>query len=262
MDDDAFQSYADETESWLKRGRSRLVKAMLGRHIGEPDGTMQMLEIGAGVGQNVRALARYGPVDCVEVSELGLAALRCRDDVRHIYDRPVPVALKRRYDVIGAFDVLEHLEDDSGVVRWTFDNLNPGGWFIATVPAYPWLFSWHDVALHHHRRYTHHGLIRLVEPHGILLQQGYFVSSLFPMAVATRLRSVISYRRSHGRHRPSAKKQSGKMSGTVDRLLLSVLAGEVALIGRGFRFPAGLSAFVVARKPQVGVQDSQRGRES
>lgn len=249
MDDEAYQSYSDEAETWLKRGRLKLIDGLLSRHVGTPDGALQVLEIGAGVGQNVPVLSRYGAVDCVEVSEQGLIELRRHNDVRRIYDAPVPTSLERPYDVIGAFDVLEHLDDDDVAVEWVFDNLNSGGVFIATVPAYQWLFSWHDVALHHHRRYTSRGLALLAEPHGLVLQQGYFVSTLFPVAVATRLGSVISYRRSSDIPVESPTKQSGSMNRFIDQVLSTFLSGEAALVKRGFRFPAGLSTFMVVRKP-------------
>ena len=248
MDEKAYQSYAEESDTWLKRGRTALIDAVLDRHVNGA-GALRVLEVGAGVGQNLPTLTKLGGVDVVEIDDRGLAALRQRDDVGTIFDRPVPFDLPAPYDVVCAFDVVEHLPDDAGSVSWMFEALKPGGHFVATVPAYQWMFSWHDVALHHFRRYTRSGFAKLVRPHGQVLQDGYFVSTLFPLAAATRVPSVLSYRASKDPAAAPARKQSGAVGGLLDRGFSAVLDAEVALIRRGVRLPGGLSIFLVAQKP-------------
>ncbi|MER3559157.1 MAG: methyltransferase type 11, partial [Armatimonadota bacterium] len=58
------------------------------------------------------------------------------------------------FRLIVALDVLEHLPDEAHALAELWRVLEPDGWLITTVPAYRWLWSKHDVALHHYRRYT------------------------------------------------------------------------------------------------------------
>ena len=61
------------------------------------------------------------------------------------------------YDLIGAFDVIEHIDDDRAGIASIATKLKPGGKFIMTVPAHPWMWSAHDVVNHHKRRYSKRG---------------------------------------------------------------------------------------------------------
>lgn len=180
MEREAYEQYRAEASNWLKQGRMRLLRAMLDA-IPARQRPLRCLEVGAGVGQNVPVLARRGSVDVVEIDELGLAALRGMQGIRRIHDRPIPFALEETYDVVVAFDVLEHIADDRLAAAWICDHLAPGGHLIVSVPAYQWLFSDHDVALQHFRRYTRRRLVAAL-PAGMSVERaGYFVSLLFPL---------------------------------------------------------------------------------
>ena len=245
MERGAYEQYQSEIGNWLKQGRIRLLRAMLAE-IGDPGRTLELLEVGAGVGQNLPVLAERGAVDVVEIDELGLAELRTRSDVREIYDRPIPFDLRRTYDVIVAFDVLEHIADDREAAAWICDRLAPGGHLIASVPAYQWLFSDHDVALQHFRRYTRERLVAALPPGMVVRRSGYFVSLLFPLAAASRLAGKLARRL----RRPgeAARKQSAAVPGPLDRLFRGLLDLEVGAFERGITAPFGLSVICVARK--------------
>ena len=245
MERGAYEQYQSEIGNWLKQGRIRLLRAMLAE-IGDPGRTLELLEVGAGVGQNLPVLAERGAVDVVEIDELGLAELRTRSDVREIYDRPIPFDLRRTYDVIVAFDVLEHIADDREAAAWICDRLAPGGHLIASVPAYQWLFSDHDVALQHFRRYTRRRLVAAL-PAGMSVERaGYFVSLLFPLAAASRLAARLAGGfRSTGH---AVRKQSSAVPGPLDRLFKGLLDLEVGAFERGITAPFGLSVICLARK--------------
>jgi hypothetical protein len=91
-------------------------------------------------------------------------------------------------DAVCFFDVLEHLDDDVAALRAASSRLNPGGLIFATVPAYQWLWSSHDVINHHRRRYTASSLLSSLD-HARLeaIVLGYYNSRLFPLAVTKRL---------------------------------------------------------------------------
>jgi len=249
MKTEAYEQYRSEATNWLKAARLRLLDTILAKHAGaQPQ--LRILEIGAGVGQNVEVLRRYGTVDVLEIDPLGLQALREVAGINRIYDQPIPTELDGSYDVIIAFDVLEHLPDDRVATKWVAEHLTPGGHFIATVPAYQWMFSDHDVALKHFRRYTRRRLVAALPPELPAQQAGYFVCLLFPVAAAMRLagKLVRLGRRAKAAEGEAVRKQSSAVPAVVDRLFLLELSGEVKAIGAGRAWPFGLSVFCVARK--------------
>lgn len=244
MDDAAYQQYRRESENWLKAARRDLLASMVSEATGGRK-DLEILDLGAGVGQNVPSLLRFGAVDVLEINELGLEVLRTIDGIREIFDQPVPVALNRRYDVVVATDVLEHLEDDRGAARWIAEHLKPGGVFFSTVPAYQFLFSEHDVALHHFRRYTASNYAAVMRPELTVERCGYFNSILFPIAAAARLFSRLKSKVGTG---GPAKKQSGMVPGPVDRLFRRLLSFEIKLIEKRIGLPFGLSVYCLARR--------------
>ena len=249
MKTEAYEQYRSEATNWLKAARLRLLDTILAKHAGAGR-ALRILEIGAGVGQNVEVLRRYGTVDVLEIDPLGLQSLREVAGINRIYDQPIPTELDGSYDVIVAFDVLEHLPDDRTATKWVAEHLNPGGHFIATVTAYQWMFSDHDVALKHYRRYTRGRLVAALPAELPAQQAGYFVCLLFPVAATMRLagKLVKLLRRSKPADGEAVRKQSSSVPAVADRLFRLELSGEVKLIGGGRSLPFGLSVFCVARK--------------
>ena len=84
-------------------------------------------------------------------------------------------------------DVLEHIPNDSEAVRWCFDHLEQGGWLTITVPAFPFLWSDHDVHVSHHRRYNKSNLQGLIEKHFVVRKLSYFNFLLFAPIAIVRL---------------------------------------------------------------------------
>ena len=243
MHDEAYQQYTEEAADWLKRGRTRLLGELVRRYRPHA-GPLESLEVGAGVGQNLAALAVFGPVDASEVHPLGRTAIATTGLVRTLYTDPLPFALDRSYDVVCALDVVEHIEDDRAALAWVSDHLRPGGIFVATVPAYSWLFSDHDRALQHFRRYTRTSFTAAL-PAGLRVRTaGYFNHLLFPFAVAARGAFSLGRWLRPGR----GGKQASPKAGPVALALAAVLEAELGLIERGYRPAWGLSVFCVAER--------------
>ena len=243
----AQERLESEAQNWLNRGRAHLLAQLLRRHAAKGLGEAECLELGAGAGQNLGVLARFGPVDAVEVSPFFADRLKKLALARDVYQQPIPeLSLSRSYDVICAMDVLEHIQDDDLALDWIYQHLNEGGLFVGTVPAYQWLFSDHDRANQHYRRYTSSRLKRLVGRKLEIRQSGYFNTVLFPIAVSGR--AMWQARQAIFGKGYEKVKQSSRLPGIVDLVFGRVLIWEAERIARGATHPVGLSAFCAARR--------------
>jgi SAM-dependent methyltransferase len=215
------------------------VIAALIRRLVQPPAGADLLEIGCGTGHNFAMLGEFGRVDALELDEevRGLAEQRLG---RSIMRAPLPELLDvpdRHYDVIGAFDVIEHIDDDRAAIASIATKLKPGGKFVMTVPAHQWMWSAHDVVNHHKRRYSKRALRALIEASPVELDAiGYFNSLLFPLAVAERLSSKLRGNDSAGLTLPPAP---------INSAFERTFALERHLVGR-LPLPVGLSLFAVA----------------
>jgi SAM-dependent methyltransferase len=244
MHDTAYREYAEESADWLKKGRANLLRHLVEAH--RPHGgRLSILEIGAGVGQNLPVLAEFGDVDAAEINAEGRSEIAAQGVARRVFADPIPFEVDGSYDVVCAMDVIEHLEDDRGALRWIAGLLQPGGVLVATVPAYQWLFSDHDRALQHYRRYSRTSFCGALPDALHVEVAAYFNHLLFPVAVAARGAWSLKRMLSSGR---AGTKQRSPRSGPIAALLGGALAAELSLIERGYRPPFGLSFFCVARR--------------
>ena len=146
------------------------------------------------------------------------------------------------FDVVGAFDVIEHIEEDRQVLASMARALRPRGGLLVTVPQHPWLWSAADDYACHVRRYTKRELHEKIEGAGLrVVRSTSFVSLLLPAMLASRRRASIGTR-----FDPVDELRIGPL---VNRALETVLRAEVGMIRMGMSFAAGGSRLVVAVKP-------------
>jgi len=233
-----YQQMAElDDRHWWYRARRKILAELIRREVRLP-ADARILEIGCGTGHNLQMLAGFGHVDGLELDEEA-AALSEKRLGRKVMRSPLPELdqVPDNYDLIGAFDVIEHIDDDRAALAAIATKLKPAGKFMMTVPAHPWMWTAHDVANHHKRRYSKRALRSLIENSPMKLERlGYFNSLLFPVAIAER----------------AASKLRGKDNGDVslppaplNRALEAVFASERYLVGR-LPLPPGLSLFAVA----------------
>jgi SAM-dependent methyltransferase len=229
---------------WWYRARRDVLAALISR-LARPPAGAQILEIGCGTGHNLPMLGAFGHVDALELDEEARAHAKRRLG-REIMSAPLPELAgvgDARYDLIGAFDVIEHIDDDAAAVGSIASKLKPGGKFVMTVPAHPWMWSAHDVVNHHKRRYSKAALKRLIEGSPLRLEAiGYFNSLLFPVAVAERLSSKL-----RGKDDADLALPPAPLNAALER----TFATERHLVGR-VPLPPGLSLYAVAST--AGVQ--------
>ena len=234
-----YQQMAELDERhWWYRARRRVLAELIRREA-RPAAGAQILEIGCGTGHNLAMLGEFGHVDGLELDDEARELSEKRLG-RKIMRSPLPELGEvgdAHYDLIGAFDVIEHIDDDVAALAAIATKLKPGGKFVMTVPAHPWMWTAHDVANHHKRRYSKRALKALVIGSPLRLEKiGYFNSLLFPIAVAERTFSRV------------LGKDNGDVSlppAPLNRALEAVFGAERYLVGR-LPLPPGLSLFAVA----------------
>lgn len=232
--------HQQEMVHWWFRGRRALLERLLIRHGPVGREPFRVLDFGCGTGGNSVGYAALGEVVGVEPDReaLRFAASR-RTATRHRLDycRGGGTALPFRgasFDAVIASDVLEHIADDQAAAKEVARVLRPGGVFIFSVPAHPWLWSAHDVALWHQRRYRRSELVRLLEAAGFEIRWlSYWNSVLFPAVVARRvLASRLGDR--------TAVSDTVLPSRPVNTALTRILLAEAWALG-WLRFPFGVS---------------------
>src|SRR5690242_13968845 len=151
------------------------------------------LEIGCGTGFVLAAVTKQFPQARVTGSEVfreGLAFAATRmpsTELLQMDARKIPFV--GEFDVIGAFDVLEHIEDDQEVLQQMHAAVKPGGGVIVTVPQHPWLWSGMDDYSFHKRRYTRAGLINKIMQAGLYpVHTTSFITLLLPALMISRTR--------------------------------------------------------------------------
>lgn len=232
----------EESNFWF-RSRNKLLVWALGRYAPT---FRSFLEIGCGTAFVLTGVgARYPQARLlgseIFVDGLAFAASRVPSaELMQMDARAIP--FRDEVDVIGAFDVLEHIEEDEQVLDEMLAALTPGGIILVSVPQHRWLWSPADDHAHHVRRYTGPELRGKVEAAGFeVLRSTSFVSFLFPAMFLSRLRSS----KSQAEFDPTDELKLPKVLNTV---LYGVMRVELALIKLGINFPIGGSRLIVARK--------------
>jgi SAM-dependent methyltransferase len=223
---------------WWYRARREVLAALIERTTDLPR-RARLLEIGCGTGHNLAMLGRFGRVDALELDDQarGLAEQRLGRSVMRAPLPKIEDVPDNSYHLIGAFDVIEHIDDDRAALASIATKLTRGGKLIVTVPAHQWMWSPHDVVNHHKRRYSKRSLRALIEASPLNLEKiGYFNSLLFPVAVAERMASRLRGNDNAELKMPAAP---------LNTALKTVFEAERHLIAR-FPLPPGLSLFAVA----------------
>lgn len=145
-----------EKEYWWHIGRLEIIKSYLGIATKSlPVKKTKILNIGCGTGGTIDTLEQYGKVTNVDVSDEAIKFMKQHGykNIKKVSGIKLPYAANT-FDIVGAFDVLEHIKSHEAALKEWRRVLKPGGAIVLTVPAYKWLWSAHDTSLHHFRRYT------------------------------------------------------------------------------------------------------------
>jgi SAM-dependent methyltransferase len=242
FDPAAFDRLAalEHSSSWF-RARNRLIGWALRRYFPH---ARSMMEIGCGTGFVLEGLRRMRPGlklvgGDLHVEGLAHAARRVPGiDLLQLDARRIP--FDAEFDVIGAFDVIEHIDDDELVLKEMRRALVPGGGIVLTVPQHPWLWSVSDDYAEHKRRYRRAELVSKVQAAGFTIRRvSAFVTLLLPAMAAMRLRGRL-------RKGPIDPFREHLIAQRLAAPLDLILELEHSLIARGSDLPAGGSLLLVA----------------
>jgi SAM-dependent methyltransferase len=243
FDPELFARLAEvEDRSFWFRARNRLIVQLVSE-LADPGASF--LEIGCGTGYVLQALVRECGLRATGSDPFETALDYARERVpeasfTELDARAMPY--EQSFDLAGAFDVLEHIDDDLSVLHGLYRAIRPGGHVILTVPQHPALWSAADIYAHHVRRYRRRELVDRVRSSGLApVRITSFVTSLLPLMAISRWR----VRRDPRAYDPVADLVLPR---PVNRAFEGILDVERKLIGRGIDLPVGGSLVLVARR--------------
>jgi SAM-dependent methyltransferase len=242
FDPELFENLvAAKNNHFMLTYRNRLVTREIRRHF---PGIERILEAGCGTGMVLSALIQAFPDQDIDASEIFVSAL---ETARHVIGNAdvtlfqmdaTRMPFESEYDLIGMFDVLEHIEDDLRALENVRQALKDRGGFVLTVPQHPWLWTTADEAVHHKRRYTQSELTMKLRDAGFeVLRMTSYNSFLMPLMYVSRRLA-----------RDGASEREWRLNPVVNWVLDVVSKFENAVINLGVNLPVGGSLFVVARK--------------
>lgn len=232
-----------EDTYWWFVGRRNLVRTMLDQYVGR-SADANVLDFGCGTGANYELLSRYGRVVSQDYFQAPLDFCQRRGIGRLVRAPAEKLPFKDDvFDLTAATDVLEHVERDAVVLAEAARVTRPGGHVMLTVPAYMFLWSEHDEALGHKRRYTPRQVRRVVEDAGLqVVKLTCYMTVLFPVAVIVRW-----VQRLLRRHTLPPRTHHFMVPAFANQLLIDLQNIE-AQVARAVNLPFGVSIFCLARK--------------
>jgi SAM-dependent methyltransferase len=244
---DFAEMYAVETNHWWFAGKRTLFKRLLRERLARSN--LRILDIGCGTGAAAVDFSSFGWLCAVDRSRDALAFARSRglQNVVGSDAASLPFA-EGSFDLVIAFDVIEHVDDDRAMMSEIKRILSPGGAVAIHVPAWPFLWSRHDEVLQHKRRYTRRSLRTLIFESGFTIEHlGWASAAIFPPAVLLRTFERIAGERSTPT--PSVSEDEAAALYVLPRPLnaavRAIYMAEAALSARvGLPFGLSLAAIV------------------
>ena len=230
-----------EQSYWWHQGRLEIIQTYM-KHVSRNRPSPTILNVGCGTGGTIGILEKFGTVDNVDTSDdaisftkkLGYSRIVKVDDISLPFEDGA-------YDIVGAFDVLEHIEDHKSALSEWRRVLKDDGAIVITVPAYQWLWSGHDVTMHHRRRYTMKSLIALAAEADLRPERkSYAIGFSLPLVAGFRFASKII-------GRADSKASFVPVPRAINKLFTALLKAEAKLHDT-VSLPAGSSLITILRK--------------
>jgi SAM-dependent methyltransferase len=246
MDHDVYRRMAEiQDRHWWYEARRQIIARLIKSLKLHQDA--KILEAGCGPGANLKMLSRFGDVWGFEPDEFAINHCRVYSGVPVVRLEkgflPAPIPFSGPFDLIGAFDVIEHVQQDADSLKALYEITKPGGYALFTVPAFPFLWSQHDVVNHHHRRYVLPQFKKLLTDAGYNVTYiSYYNTLLFPLVLGVRmLKKALKIK-----DRPDEAMPDSAMN----IILRLIFASERFVLGK-LRLPFGVSIIAVCQRPRA-----------
>lgn len=232
-------SSLDQPNYWWYRARAELLEAVLGPYLREPT---RVLDVGSADGPSVGWMQGRGRRVTLDLNPRGL--IPGEGVCASVLTLPFP---DETFDVVAAFDVLEHCEPEKQAINELTRVLAPGGRLLLSVPAYQWAWTDHDVWAGHYRRYTKPQVLAAVEAAGLeVCRSTYGFTAVFPFFLVERV-----MRRLRRRPTVGARPALTRTPPAVEKLLMAGTTADRRLLKR-YDLPFGSSIFIAAVKHAAG----------
>lgn len=182
--------YTTEETHWWHKAKRRYITEYIKKYTQKKK--LTILDVGCGTGKNMEVLAQYGDIWGVDASKEALLFCKKRGltqvKLGHVEHLPFE---KEIFDVVCVLDVLEHVAD-SIAIKEIKRVLKDEGLIIITVPAFSWLWSKWDEALHHKRRYTKDSLSAILAKEGFMIRKNTYIYSflVIPSLIIRKIKQL------------------------------------------------------------------------
>lgn len=232
-----------ESTYWWHLGRLKIIQTYIERATKGARSDLKLLNVGCGTGGTIDMLEQFGLVDNVDISDDAIKFMKQHGYQRITKVNDIKLPFKdRSYDVVGAFDVLEHIDKQVEALKEWKRVLKDDGAIIITVPAYQWLWTDHDVSLHHKRRYTTKRLAGAAKKAGLKPERkSYAIVFSLPLIVGFRFLNKVRGRKA------DSETSYVDVPEWVNSAFTKILYGE-AKLHRRMGFLGGTSVVAILRK--------------
>jgi SAM-dependent methyltransferase len=248
MDHKFYQEYYNlEREGWWFKARLSILESYCKKIINHPE--MRILNVGAATGATSEMLSKFGEVTSLEYDEFCCKFLKEKTGIEAVNASLTDLPFEDdSYDIICAFDVIEHIEDDIKAIEEIHRVLKLNGKYFLTVPAFQSLWSNHDVINHHFRRYRKNQFNKLIVNNKLKIKYStYFNFWLFiPISIVRFiLNNIPRKKNSDSTGSDNEIMQSSKI---VNGILYRIFYSEKFLLKLNIKFPFGVSILTIGSK--------------
>lgn len=236
--------------------RNRAIGRLAEQLLASLDPGYRVLEVGCGTGNVLRVLeqtCKNGSVVGMDLFAEGLTFARQRTKCGLVQGDVGMPPFNTQFDLIGVFDVLEHLPNDTEILHSLSALLAPGGKLLLTVPAHMSLWSYFDIASCHCRRYDLKELSRKLHQAGYSIEYiSQYMAAIFPLIWLGRRAAPLFARRTNRKDGHAGRLANSELTvvPVINTILRRILMAETALLARRRRLPVGTSIVAIARKGQ------------